>query len=29
MVHMFTKQLGQGIDIGLLNEVEHLIWMLI
>ena len=29
MVHMFTKQLGQGIDIGLLVEVEHLIWMLI
>ncbi len=29
IVHSFTKQLGQGIDVGLLNEVEQLIWMLI
>lgn len=29
MIHVFTKQLGQGIDVGLLNEVESLIWMLI
>ena len=29
MIHAFTKQLGQGIDIGLLNEVEHLVWMLV
>ena len=29
MIHSFTKQLGQGIDVGLLNEVEQLIWMLI